>query len=127
MSKHAELVKQLRQLVIIDEVGSNNSLGKEAAGAIEEQENHISELERVNKNLREKINQHHDRYWEARWRTEKAENEKLFARIAELEAAIDGLSKAFIEEMVGAGWIMRDIEKIPAFHAARAALGENDE
>lgn len=35
MSDHAELVKRLRALVIMDEVGSNNPLGREAADAIE--------------------------------------------------------------------------------------------
>lgn len=58
------------------------------ADAIEKQAKEIEELERVNKNLREKINQHHDRYWEDRWRTEKANNQALEAENAKLREAL---------------------------------------
>ena len=45
MSEHAELLKRLRRLAIIDEVGSNNPLANEAADIIETQAKHITELE----------------------------------------------------------------------------------
>lgn len=48
---HAELVKRLDALVIIDEMRSDNQLGKDAARAIEalvrERRNNLSELDRM--------------------------------------------------------------------------------
>jgi hypothetical protein len=97
MTDYSELVERLRKM------RSLYDAPLEAANAIETQAKEIEELERVNKNLRANNNQHHDRYWEERWRKEKAENEKLAARIAELEAenvkmreALKPLSKIFI-------------------------------
>jgi len=75
-------------------IGYVRSFNTDAADAIEALENGIAELERVNKNLREKINQHHDRYWEDRWRTEKANNQSLEKRVETQEKRISDCDEA---------------------------------
>lgn len=45
MTDHSQLVKRLRGLVIIDEVGSDNPLGREAADAINALQARVAELE----------------------------------------------------------------------------------
>lgn len=45
IAERAELVKQLRALVILDEAGSNNPLGRDAAAMLEADVRRIAELE----------------------------------------------------------------------------------
>lgn len=116
MTDYSELLKRLRERphrraheTTVESQERRQKEREDVADALEAQATEIAELE--NKVTFEAA---------ANLATAKL-NANLLKRIAELDAALDGLSEAFVEEMVSAGWIMRDIESVPAFRAARAA------